>query len=250
MKPIYALVCSAVVATLLTACDHDTSTISSVDPFNGVPERQLFQQAEATLAKREYDKASQQFESLENQYPFGEYAQRGLRNLMFAYYKSGDAPAAAAAAKRYTQIYPRAQDVDYAYYLKGVSEYEQDHGVLARYLPFDPSQRDLGPIMEAYNDFDFFIKHFPRSQYASDVRQRMIYLRNLLAKKELAAAEFYFDRKAYVAAAMRAGNVIKHFQQSPQSQRALEILAQSNEKLGLQKEAQDANQVAQMTYGK
>lgn len=250
MKSIRTLAPILVTALLLTACAKDENVIATVDPYTGTPEKELFQKAEAVMAKGHYEQASVQFESLENQYPFGEYAQRGLRDLMFSYYKSGDVTAASATAKRYTQLYPRAADVDYAYYLRGVSEYEQDHGLLAHYLPFDPSVRDLGTMMDAYNDFDFFLKHYPRSQYAADVKQRMIFLRNMLAKKELAAAEFYFDRKAYVASAMRAGLVLKNFQQSPQAERALVILTESNQHLGLQQEANDASQVLRESFGK
>lgn len=87
------------------------------------------------------------------------------------------------------------------------------------------------------------LQRFPDSKYAEDSRQRMVYLRNNLARHEVNVARYYIKRGAYLAAANRANYVIERFQRTPAVKDALEILIEAYRALGENKLAADAQQV-------
>jgi outer membrane protein assembly factor BamD len=225
-----------------------TSDDEEKNPYKGMSATQLYQNAQKDLQKGEYTNAAKQLEGLDAMYPFSKYAENAQRDLIYAYYKKEDFPSTAATAQRYIHLFPRSKHVDYAYYMKGMANFQQVRGTFAKFLPMDISWRSPGTQSQAYNDFAELIRKFPDSTYKPNALQRMIYLRNLFAQRELNSANYYFERSMYVASANRASYLIKNYAQSPQKKEALKVLYQSNIKLGLNKAAQDAAIVYNATY--
>jgi len=209
---------------------------------------QIFRGGEINVAKKRYADAVKQFEALDALYPFSQYDEQAQLNLMYAYYQNDDVASAAATAMRFIRLYPRSDRVDYAYYMKGLADFEQDRGWVQRYFPGDLSQRDPGTTRQAFDDFDQLIKLFPNSPYAPDARQRMIYLRNLFAGYELHIATYYLRRGAYVAAVNRSLYIIQHYDGTPQVQEALGIMVTSYRALGLTAAASQTVQILQLNY--
>lgn len=112
-------------------------------------------------------------------------------------------------------IFTQHPSVDYAYYLKGLASFDQDRGILARFLPLDMTKRDPGAARDSFNEFAQLTTRFPNSRYAPDAKARMVYLRNLLAANEIHVADYYLRRQAYVAAANRGRYVVENFQGTP-----------------------------------
>lgn len=220
------------------------------NPFKDVPEKQLYQDAKAAVKKGQYTSAIKRLEAMESLYPFSDYAEKAEMDLIFSYYKNEEYTAASATAERFIHLYPRAKHVDYAYYMKGLANFQQNRGMFAKVLPLDESWRDTGTQSQAYTDFAVLVERFPNSRYKPDALQRMVYLRNMFAKRELHTAEYYLDRKMYVAAASRASYLIKNYPQAPSTQQALKILAQANRALGLKQASKEAILVKKATYGR
>lgn len=218
------------------------------NPFKGMTAEQLHSESKKALKKGEYATAAKRLEALESMYPFSDYAENSQRQLIYAYYRNEDYPAAAATAEHFIHLYPRSKHVDYAYYMKGLANFQQTRGVFAKYLPLDESWRDPGTQTQAYMDFSVFIQKFPDSPYKANALQRMIYLRNMFAQHELNVSGFYFKRKMYVAAIERANYLVRTYPQAPAVQQALIILYRANKVLGFEKAAQDAVSVYQATY--
>jgi len=218
------------------------------NPFKGMNAKQLYDESQRALHKEEYNSAVKRLEAIETMYPFSDYTERSQMDLIYAYYKNEDYPAAAATAERFIQLYPRAKNVDYAYYMRGLANFQQTRGVFAKVLPLDESWRDPGTQTQAYSDFSIFIQKFPDSKYKANALQRMIYLRNMFAQHELNIAQLYFKRKMYVAAIERASYLVKNYPQAPSVQKALVIMYEANTALGLKKAADDAMAVYQATY--
>lgn len=233
---------------LLSGCGSLSGGLGGSDQVTGLSARQLFTTGEKAMVAGNFKEAIQYFESLDSQYPFSPYSEQMLLNLIYAYHRAEDNGAASATAKRFIHLYPRARHVDYAYYMKGVANFEQDHGYFTRFLPMDGALRDVTLSREAYNDLATFLKRFPRSEYAPDARQRMIYLRNMFARKEIYAARSYFKRQAYVAAINRASNVVTLYSQSPSTPEALAIMVRANRALGLTRQADESLQVLRANY--
>ena len=145
---------------------------------------------------------------------------------------NGETEAAHSAAERFIRLHPRHPNIDYAYFMKGLSSYTRDAGLLARVTNTDLSSRDVSGAKLAFSELTEFLTRFPDSQYAPYAKQRLIYLRNLVASNELAAADYYVTRKAYVAAIRRASYVLENIPNSNQNHRALQILKTSYEELG------------------
>lgn len=234
----------------LTACKHWWGGADDDDnnPFQGIPAKQLYSDAKQAMAKKEYSSAIKRLEALDTMYPFNDYAEQAEIDLIYAYYKKEDYPSTAATAERFIHLYPRAKNVDYAYYMKGLANFNQPRGALANMFPMDDSWRDPGTQAQAYSDFATLIQKFPTSRYKPNALQRMIYLRNMYAQRELNAAVYYYERKKYVAAEERASYLIKTYPQAPSAQSALAVMYYSNRALGLNQAAADALKVYRATY--
>ncbi len=205
-------------------------------------------EAKKAMEAENYPKAIELYEKLESRYPFGESAAQTQLDIAYAYYKNNEPEAAIAAAERFIKIHPRNPSVDYAYYLKGLVNYNRGIGFIERFLPTDASQRDPGNALDAYNNFAELIRRFPDSQYVEDSKQRMLYLRNNLAMFEIHVARYYMQREAYIAAVNRASRVVEKFQRTPAVPHALLILEDAYKKLGLNDLASDATRVFEQNY--
>ncbi len=249
MKRVKLLLLISVLLSL-TACKHWWGGDDDEDdnPYKGMTAEQLYKESKQELSKKSYSNAIKRLEALDTMYPFNDYAEQAEIDLIYAYYKKEDYPSAAATAERYIHLYPRAKNVDYAYYMKGLSNFQQTRGTLANMLPMDESWRDPGTQSQSYSDFATLVQKFPDSKYKPNALQRMIYLRNMFAQRELNTATYYYDRKMYVAAEERASYLVKTYPQAPSAQSALSIMYYSNLALGLNAAANDALAVYRDTY--
>jgi outer membrane protein assembly factor BamD len=206
-------------------------------------EQMLYRNAQRSLRAGNYQAAIEDLELLESRFPFGRYAEQAQLEIVYAHYMSFDPEAARSAADRFIRLHPQHPNVDYAYYLKGLAAYHRNRGVFDRLMTTDVSRRDMTSNREAYEDFNLLLSQFPNSAYAPDARQRMIYLRNVLARSEINIANFYMERGAYVAAANRARFVVENYSRSEAVPEALALIIEANVKLGMDDAADDALRV-------
>jgi outer membrane protein assembly factor BamD len=227
----------------LTSKGSDTE-----DEYVGWTAEKFLAEAKKTLDAGNYDKAIKLYESLEARYPFGDFSAQTQIDIAYAYYKNGDPDNAIAAAERFIKINPRNPSVDYAYYLKGLINYNRGIGFLDRFLPSDTSQRDPGNARDAYENFSELIRRFPNSKYAADALQRMTALKNNLAMHEVHVARYYMKRKAYIAAVNRASTVIEKYDRTPAVPYALQILQDAYTRLEMTDSAKDISRVYEQNY--
>lgn len=210
--------------------------------------QRLYTAAKTKLNSKDYEQAIKYYQFLETRYPFGKFAQQGQLEIAYAHFKNESFDLALAACTRFIRLNPQSPNVDYAYYLKGLINYRQKHSFLERVFPVDPSTRDPGVARKAFFDFKTLVKKFPNSKYAKDARQRMLYLRNNLAKHEINVAKYYIQRGAHIAAVNRAKYVLEHYDGSPSVRPALEIMITSYGKLGLNKLKQSSRRVLKHNF--
>tara|TARA_R110000868_G_scaffold8205_9_gene42838 strand:- start:16562 stop:17326 length:765 start_codon:yes stop_codon:yes gene_type:complete len=233
-----------ILITLLTSCATDTG----IERFKGMPAKKVFDGGEQSLVKEDYQDAIDHFEAIEAMYPYGEYAQQTQLNIIYAYYMDSEFDSAITSAERYIHLYPMGPNTDYAYYLKGVSEYSRNIGFFEKYLPIDRSPRDLSSWQLAFSDFMALSVRFPSSPYAADARRRMVYLRNMLGEHEMGIANYYYSRKAYIAAISRAQYVVTNLSKTPSVFPAFVMMVNSYKKLGLMPQAQRTLTVMAANY--
>lgn len=220
-----------------------------IDTTQGWSAQRLYSEAQGHMQQGNYDLAIELLEKLQARYPFGRFAQQAQHDLIYIYHRTNEPDSAIAAADRFIRTYPRHPFVDYAYYMKGVVNFNRGKmGIITRLFPGDPTKTDTKSLRQAFNDFDELVRKYPDSRYADDARQRMIYLRNTLAYHEINVADFYMRREAYLSAVNRASYVVNHYSSTPAAGDALSILTEAYYRLGQQDLAQDSYRVLALNY--
>lgn len=204
------------------------------DEFRGLSsEEQFYRRALEQLNSRNIQGAISTYQALESRFPFGKFAEQAQIEIVYAYYENNDTEAARAAADRFIRLHPDSKNVDYAYYMKGLSSFSDGGGIFSRFLPIDETKRDPGRAEESFSDFAQMLALYPDSKYAADARARMVFLRNNLAGYEIHVANYYLDRKAYVAALRRGQYVVENFQGTPAVADGIAIMVECYLRLGL-----------------
>ena len=234
------LIVALLFALSATACSLLPEQIDETKDWTA---QKFYAEASSSLASGDYETAIKYYEGLEARYPFGRYAMQSQLDVAYAHYKNGDPESAIAAANRFIKLHPRNPYVDYAYYLKGIVNFNRNLSFITRFIPTDTSQRDPGTTLESFNDFAELVRRFPESEYSVDARKRMIYLRNNLAAHEVHVARYYMKRRAYLAALNRSMTVVEKYQRTPAVRDALEIMIDAYALLGQEELASDTLRV-------
>jgi len=209
---------------------------------------EMYDTAKGYLDSQNWGRAVQAYQGLSTRYPFGRYTEQAQLELAYAYHRAGNPEAALSTADRFVRTYPSHPNVDYAFYIRGLTNYDQRVGFMEKLMPSRVRDRDQTAARESFRDFDELIRRFPDSRYAPDARQRMVFLRNNLSFYELDVARYYLRRKAYVAAANRARYALENYPGSPELGNALEILHVSYTEMGLPELAEDTMKVLVLNY--
>jgi len=201
--------------------------------------QELYRHARESLESADYSQAITRYDALIARYPFSDYSTQAELEKIYAEYKSYQFDEAITACDRFLRAHPRHPHADYIMYIKGVTDFERDQGLMDTVLP-NSAKRDIGNQRRAFEDFALLLQRYPTSRYASDARRRMLYARNRIADHELSVAQFYVTRGAYVAAAKRATDIITEYPGAPATADALKILQRSYARIGLEQEAKDS----------
>ena len=234
------------ISLMLGACSS-TTTEPVIEDVK--PEAELYSSAMIKLEGGNYRPAIEDLEAMEARYPYGRYSEQAQLELIYAYYRSSQPAAAKTAAARFIRLHPDHEHVDYAYYLKGLTAFEENKGAFDQYIGTDKAKKDPGAARDSFTDFSTLLNRFPNSEYAADSRVRMVYLRNLLAKHEIHVANYYLSRSAWLAAANRGKYVVENYQLTPAVEAALIIMVQAYTELGLLDNASNAQQVLEANFG-
>ena len=228
---------------LLTSCSN-----TEEQPDERFFEKELYDASQVRLKNGNFSNAIESLERLERRFPFGRYAEQAQAELIYAYYRNFEFEACRSAAERFINLHPRHPHTDYAYYLRGLSAFTDDSGLFARYFESDLSKRDIEPAQQSFEDLSEFLARYPDSPYVAHAKQRMIYLKNILAQHEIIVANFYMERKAYVAALGRARYVVEHMPNTPQVPEALSILINAYGLLGYEDLRQKSFEILRISY--
>ena len=158
----------------------------------GFTEKDFYEKIQSSLNSKNWSVAISNLELLESQFPFGKYAEQGQLELIYAQYKTGDFESSIASADRFVRLHPQHPNVDYAFYVKGLSQISQTGGFFDSFMPTDQTMRDIGEARGAFTTLTELLSRYPKSPYASDARKRLVSLRNRLARAEIHVANYYF----------------------------------------------------------
>jgi outer membrane protein assembly factor BamD len=237
------------IVLLLSACGL---LPKEVQDDKGWSASKYYTEAKSELNDGNYAAAIKLFEALEARYPYGRYAQQAQLEIGYAHYKDGEQALAIAAADRFIKLHPNHPNVDYAYYLKGLANFNDDLGLMGivteKILNQDMSERDPKASHESFENFKELVNRFPKSKYAPDAVQRMKHLVNVVALNEIQVARYYMKRGGYVAAANRAQYAVKEYPQTPATEEALFIMVKAYDALGMTDLRDDADRVMRKNF--
>ncbi len=211
-------------------------------------ESELYEAVQRHLASSRWESAIQNLQALEEHFPFGKHAEQAQLELIYAHLEDNDPDAATIAADRFITLHPQHRNVDYAYYMKGLSAYVKDIDFISTIIPSDRTLRDPGAARESLTFFTLLLTQYPESTYAADAQKHILALRNLLARSEINVANYYFKRGAYLASVNRGRYVLENFQESPAVPDALAVMIQGYHLLDMDELASRTESVLRLNY--
>ena len=210
--------------------------------------QEIYNKAKGALKREEYENAIESYRLIESNFPFSKYATQSHIELAFAEYKLKRWDSAVAIIDRFISMNNTSQLLPYAYYLRGLVNFNRGKTFFNFVLPHVQIDKDPFNLRNAYEDFNFVYKNYQKSEYVEDSLKRMIYLRNTLASYELHVANFYFKRKAYIAVINRCNFLIEKYPNSPANIDALFFLKAAYEMLLMKDNARDIEKIIQANY--
>jgi outer membrane protein assembly factor BamD len=220
-------------------------------PDDAVPQTApgiIYERAQTSLKAQDFNNAIRLLEALVARFPFAEEARQARIDLIYAYYRSRETESALDAADTFIRENPTHPRIDYAWYIKGLVEFERAPNILEKFFRVDLDARPPQSALKSFSAFRKVVQDFPKSEYAHDARRRMIHLRNRLADYNIYVARHYIERGAWVAAAQRGKETIEQYDGAPAVREALEIMAYSYEQLGMPQLAEQTREVYQFNY--
>jgi outer membrane protein assembly factor BamD len=221
-----------------------------VDETAGWSANKLYAEAKEAMSDGAYDKAIKYFEKLEARFPYGRYAQQSQLEVAYAYFRQQEVASTVAACERFIRLHPNHPNVDYAFYLKGLANFNEDLGLLGYVSNQDLSERDPRAARDSFDAFKELITKFPESKYTPDATARMSYLVNALASHEVHVAKYYLKRGAHIAAVNRAQAAIKTYPDAPANEEALFVIVKGYDLLGMNDLRDDAERIMRKNFPK
>jgi len=241
---------NAALATLIGALALTLAGCSSTkdDPSSQASLDKLYAEAKDDLDSGSYDRAIKSFEKIEGRAAGTVMSQQAMLYEAWANYKSGEKATALTVLDRFIKLNPSSPAMDYALYLKGIINFNDDVGLFGRLASQDITERDQQASRDAMLAFAELAERYPDSRYAQDAAIRVDYISNALAAYEIHVARYYYNRGAFMAAANRAQRAIADFPHAPSGEEALHLMVQAYDKLDLPELRKDAERVLQLNY--
>ncbi len=227
----------------LQGCSTLNGLIEKPDDEKTVEE--FYADATEAFQDSQWDTAIKNYEKLKAYFPYGRYAEQTHLELAYAYYKYDEPESAILELDEFIRLFPKHKQLAYAYYLKGLAADSIIRSWLDNYVT-DPATRDVKSAKRAYGYYSELLNQFPESKYAVAASKRLVILRNQMARHELRAAQFYFNKQAYLASANRAKTILENYPQASVTLDALQMLEQSYAKLGMTESQKDALRVYEL----
>lgn len=215
-------------ALLLSGCNRALRG----DDLDRISMEELYERSSQELRNNNFSRSERFLKRLIARFPFGPTSEQATLKLAYAQYRLDKYDEAQATVNRFIKTYPTHPNVDYAYYVRGLINFDRNPGFVNSLVRGDEALRDQSFSKQSFLDFGELLKRFPNSQYATDARQRMLYLRNNLAIYELSVARYYLRRGANVGAIGRARFILETYQETPMAADALAVMVQAYENLG------------------
>ncbi|MGF1770514.1 outer membrane protein assembly factor BamD [Enterovibrio makurazakiensis] len=231
---------SLLAISVLAGCSSTDEVVPDVPPAD------LYQEAQVSLNQGSWTNAIQKLEALDSRYPFGAYSEQVQLDLIYAYYKNDDLALGEATIDRFMRMNPGHQEMDWVLYMRGLTNMAQDRSFVHDVMSINRSDRDPEPVRRAFVDFRRLLDRYPNSEYAADAKKRLISLKNRLADYELATADFYVRREAWIAVINRCQQIQRDYPDTEAAKKSLPLMLKAYEELNLDEPAKRTRELMQL----
>ena len=233
-------------AVALTAC---SSANYNKDEVPNIAPDAMYSVAQNAMASGDFQRAKQYLEAIDSRYPFGELADQVQLDLIYVYYKMRDSEKTSAQINRFMRLNPTSQYTDYVMYMTGLNQIQMRSDILQDFIGLNRSQKDPTQYYEALKTFRNLIETYPESKYAADAHQRMIFIKQQLAEREMAIANYYYERGSYLSTIRHCQNILYSYRGTQYLEPALALMVRCYDDLGLPEAAANARSVQEASFG-
>ena len=206
--------------------------LNEIDPY------QIYQEGYIAFEKGDYFYANEKFSEAELAFEIVEFAAKSAIMSSYALYGINFYDAALENLERYLKKYPADKNVMYAHYLSAIIHYEQ----------ISDEKKDLQPLLKATEKIKYFLKNYPDSDYAIDLRFKKDLIQNQRAAKELYVAKYYISIQKWIPAINRLKIIVNDYEETVFIEEALHRLVEIYYYLGLETEAKKYAKVLGYNY--
>ena len=236
------VVCALTLFTSACSSNYNADEVPDVAPES------LYEVAQSAMASGDYTLARRYLEAIDSRYPFGELSEQVQLDLIYVYYKSREPELTSAQISRFQRLSPTIPNADYVLFMKGLNQIQMRSDLIQDFLGLNRSQKDPTHYYEAIQTFKELMETYPDSLYISDAYQRVIYIREQLAEREYAIANFYFSKEAYVSAIRHCQNILYSYRSTSYLDKALNLMEESYNALGLPVPAEHTQEVFNASF--
>ena len=216
------------VILVLNACAKNDKEISLIKEINQEDEMiQAYKEGVKALEENDTFFATKKFLEAELLFPQSDWASKSSLMASYAYYIEGNYFEAIYNLERFLKTYPKDTRLDYAYYLMGLSYYENIEG----------EKKDLKPLLEAKKKFIFVIENYPNTDFALDSKFKIGLINDVLASKEMYLGRHYIKKEKWIAAINRFKTILNDYDTTVYTEEAIHRLVEIHYKIGLESEA-------------
>ncbi|MGX5915163.1 outer membrane protein assembly factor BamD [Aliidiomarina sp. Khilg15.8] len=209
---------------------------------------EMYERAQSSIQSGNFGMAAEVLRNMDSRYPFGPYTNQVQLDLIYVYYQTNDQDRALTAIDRFLRLNPNHADTDYVRYMRGLVHLQLEDNLFQNLVGIDRADRDPSYSEQAFDDFRQLLERHPESNYAADARARMVGIKSRLARHELVIGEYYMRRGAYMAAANRGRFVLENYSNTPEVERALELMVEAYSELGQDQLRADAQEVLNLNF--
>jgi len=226
-----------VVFFLAFSCSKKEPVANSI-PDNKEKSFEIYEEAVKSLEEGQYFYASKKFSEAENILPKLDFAAKASLMSSYCLYLINFYEESEEGLKNFIRKYPANKNIPYAQYLLAVIYYEQI---------LDES-KDIVPLLESKKQIEFFLKNFPDTEYALDLKFKMDLIDNQIAAKELYVAKYYIEAQKWIPAINRLKIIVNNYDETIFIEEALHRLVEIYYKIGLEEEAKSTAKLLGYNY--
>jgi outer membrane protein assembly factor BamD len=223
------------VAIVISGCASGKVDTSVLNPD---PPSKMFADADAMMAKGNFDDAAKQFEAVDREHPYSPEARKSIVMAAYAYYRAGKSPEAIASAERYIALHPGTKETPMAHHIIAQAYFDD----------LKTANRDQTPARKAMEQLKILKTRYPDSEYARDADNEIRICQDNLAAQEMEVGRYYLNEHNYVAAINRFKTVVSDYQTTAHVEEALARLVEAYMALGIVSEAQNAAAILGHNY--